>query len=295
MMNEPVHLVVGADGLVGGALLRRLDSMGIAAVGTTRRAANISDRMIHLDLAAQACEWDFPWPVSVATICAAVTKAQACKDDPTATAAVNVTGISAIVSRLVAVGAFVIFLSTNQVFDGAVPHQSADAPQSPRTEYGRQKAALEQAIAPHGDSVAIVRFAKILGPVPALIPAWIDSLRKGLPIHPFSDMTLAPVPLSSAVTILSLIASLRAPGVFQFSGDEDISYADAARIGASALGLDQGLIQPVTVAASSFSESVPAFTSLDISRIESAFGLVPPTSRHTIETAFVSPAQLLGA
>ena len=286
---ESTHLVIGADGLVGGALIRRLRNAGVSVAGTTRRRANVHERCIHLDLTDRAGQWRPPWPVSVATICAGVTTVQACKDDPRSTAAINVEAISNLAANLVAAGAFVILLSTNQVLDGSTPRQAPDAPLSPATEYGRQKAEAERRMAQHGQSVAIVRFAKILGPQPSLIAGWTGALKRGEPIQPFSDMTLAPVPLSCAVTVLTLVAGLRLPGVLQVSGEEDITYADAARIGAKALGADTRLVQPAAAGTG------PVHSSLNTDRLKTALGIVPPPAQWTIEAAFSNPQFLAGA
>jgi dTDP-4-dehydrorhamnose reductase len=296
VMNTPVHLVIGADGLVGGALVRRLRDSGQPVAATTRRRANVTEDRIYLDLTEPPDNWTFPWPIGVATICAGITKAQACKDDPRATGAVNNQGMTSLIAALAAAGAFVIFLSTNQVFDGSKPFQVPHASLSPITEYGRQKAEVERRMMQYDERAAIVRFAKILGPQPALIPTWVGQLSKGEPIHPFSDMTMAPIPLSCAVTVLSLVAEFRFSGIFQLSGQEDITYADAACLGAKILGLDSTLIQPVTGAQSgTYTEPIPSYTSLSIDRLRSTFGIVPPDARWTIETAFANPQLLAGA
>jgi len=295
-MDRPVHLVVGSDGMVGGALFRRILSSGQPVLGTTRRASSVDEHHIHLDLADGADAWRCPRSVSIAIVCAGITKVQACREDPAYSFSINVKGISGLIANLVAAGAFVIFLSTNQVLDGSIPRQLANSPRAPATEYGRQKAELETRLAQHGDSISIVRFAKILGPQPSLIPAWVESLRSGSAIHPFSDMTMAPIPLSCAVTVLLLVAQLGLPGILQVTGQQDISYADAARYGASALGLDPQLIQPGTAAdLGAVTDPIPAYTSLNIDRLKATMGITPPDVRWTIETAFASPQILGGA
>jgi dTDP-4-dehydrorhamnose reductase len=295
-MTRPVHLVVGADGLVGNALVQRLRSAGESMVATTRRRSNVNDDCLYLDLAEPLDNWRSPSRLSVATICAGITKAQACKDDPTYTSKVNVERTSDLIGDLVAAGAFVIFISTNQVFDGAKPFQSPDASPHPVTEYGLQKSEVERRLAQYGDSVAIIRFAKILGPHALLIPGWVQSLRDGKTIHPFSDMTMAPIPLSCAVTVLSLVAQLRLSGILQVSGQEDISYAEAAHLGAKALSIDSQLIEPAKTAEhGSSTEPIPAHTTLNIDRLKASLGIVPPSVKWTIETAFANPQLLAGA
>jgi hypothetical protein len=108
-------------------------------------------------------------------------------------------------------------------------------------------------------------------------------------------MTLAPVPLSCAVSILLLIAGQRLAGLFQVSGDADITYEAAARIGAGAMGADARLLQPVKAAQNGTdNEPVPVHTTLNMDVLKSTLGIVPPNVQWTIETAFVSPHRLGG-
>jgi dTDP-4-dehydrorhamnose reductase len=275
--------------MVGSALLARVRQAGLCALGTTRRPDRVNEECLRLDLADDLQQWRPPQPVEVAEA-----RIQACKDNPAATARVNVEGLSQLAKSLQSQGAFVIFLSTNQVFDGSVPFRSPLDPCCPVTEYGRQKAEAERRFLQSGGAGAIVRFTKILGPRTPLFATWAVSLRRGQRIQPFSDMTLAPVPLSCAVNVLLLIAARRLPGIFHVSGDRDVSYEAAARAGAAAMGADPRLVMPVRAAQSAVdSEPLPLHTTLDIGAIKATLGLVPPDVQWTIETAFLNP-QLLG-
>jgi dTDP-4-dehydrorhamnose reductase len=187
--------------------------------------------------------------------------------------------------NLVAAGVFVIYLSTNQVFDGSKPFRLANDPLSPETEYGRQKAEAERRIGPYGNSIAIVRFTKVLEPKPPLFLSWIEAFRKGSEIHPFSDMVMAPVPLALAVDGLRRVAQARSPGVFQMSANKDITYEQAARNLARRLSVGQDLVQPIRTAASGpFPESLPLNTTLDASRLQTEFGMAPPDVWFAIES-----------
>src|ERR1700681_3257292 len=110
--DEPVYLVVGSDSLIGGALLRRLRHAGQHAVGTTRRRTQI-EHSVYLDLLEGPDKWQPPEPVTVAIVCAGVTRLQACESDPVTSAKINVEGVSALVTNLVSRRIFVIYLSTN--------------------------------------------------------------------------------------------------------------------------------------------------------------------------------------
>jgi dTDP-4-dehydrorhamnose reductase len=290
----PVTLIIGSDSLVGGALMAYLQKAGVPVMGTTRRREAVDKTHPYLDLAHDADAWQYPQPVDVAIICAGVTKREACRQEPARSAEVNVKGAAAIVKNLVAKGTFVIYLSSDQVFDGSVPYRLPDDPYSPVTEYGRQKAEAERQVSRWGDSTAIVRFSKILEPEPPLFIEWVKSLKQGRTIHPFADIPLAPVPLPCAISVLRLMADRRLPGILQVSGERDISYAEAARMGARLLKVNPDLVQPVKACElGRFTEPLPAHTTLNIDRLRSALGIIPPEVRWTVETAFINSTRRL--
>ncbi|MDI6703321.1 MAG: sugar nucleotide-binding protein [bacterium] len=295
MRSQPINLIVGSDSFIGKALMAHLQRAGKRVVGTTRRHEAVDKFHLYLDLSEDVETWQCPWPVSVAVVCAGVTKLDVCSRDPVTSAHVNVQGVSTLVKNLVAGGAFVIYLSTNQVFDGSVPYRLPNDPLSPITEYGRQKAETERRISQWNDSVAIVRFTKILGLGISPFSEWTEALKKGKNIHPFVDMYIAPVPLSCAVSVLHLVVDQRLPNILQVSGGVDVSYAEAAYRGASLLGADLRLVQPVKAHQSNkYTEPVPLHTTLNIDRLRSMLGIEPPNVWWTIEKAFIQPHVLLG-
>jgi dTDP-4-dehydrorhamnose reductase len=108
-------------------------------------------------------------------------------------------------------------------------------------------------------------------------------------------MTLAPVPLSCVLSVLTMIAQERRSGTFHVSGEKDITYAEAARMGAEVMGVSRELVQPVLSAQSDLdSEPSPTNTSLNIDLLKATFGITPPDVQWTIETAFLNPQLLAG-
>lgn len=294
MNDSNVSFVVGADGTIGSTLASTLAKLGWPVLGTTRRRTTISVDRPFLDLSEDAFPHELPKRPGVAYLCAGVTKLAACRRDPVGTARINVDGVGRLVQRLVAQGAFVVYISSNQVFDGTSPQQAPDLPYSPCTEYGRQKAAAERLVSQWGDAVAIVRLTKVLG-AESLLSNWAKALKKKQPISPFSDMTVAPVPLATVVSVLSLVGQGRRSGVWQVSGERDVSYAEAARLGAKVLGVDESLVKPIQAADSGLClEPVPTYTSLSIERLKSELGMAPPPVEWTIRTAFTQPGRLDG-
>ncbi|MFH1309451.1 MAG: sugar nucleotide-binding protein [Candidatus Omnitrophota bacterium] len=280
-------MIVGSDSLIGGALMSELKRTGRQVIGTTRRRETVDTDHFYLDLLKDPGTWNCPDFVTVAFVCASVTRIESCRRDPVESARVNVKGIFELVRNLTEKGIFVIYLSTNQVFDGTVPHRLPDDQLSPITEYGKQKAEAERLISRFDPLVAIVRFSKILEPRNPLFCEWQRLLRKGKVIHPFFDMVMAPVGLACAVSILSIMGEHCLPGIFQVSGNEDVSYAEVAHIGATICGVDERLVQPVLSSRSGcYLEKVVEHTTMDVTRLKLVFGVEIPDVRTTIKTIF---------
>ncbi|MBD3307926.1 sugar nucleotide-binding protein [candidate division KSB3 bacterium] len=294
MHGNGVSLVVGIDGTLGSRLAAALSRFQWPVLGTTRRKTTVTDHRLFLDLQDIPSAWEPPTTIDVAYLCAGITTLETCRRDPVTTAYLNVDCLCGLIQHLITHEAFIVYVSSNLVFDGTTPRNSADVPYSPTTEYGRQKVAVEKFLRSWDDSWAIVRLTKVLG-AQSLLHDWAGMLKRQQPVSPFYDMTVSPVPLAAAISVLLFIGQGRMPGIWQVSGDGDISYAEAARIGARALGVDECLVQPIASTHSGENrELVPRYTSLKTERLHSELGLSIPPVAWTIHTAFTCPTRLNG-
>ncbi len=288
-MARATSLIIGGDGTIGKALAVRLAAAGIDVVGTTRRAGSVESGRAFLDLADDPRAWQPPYWPDMAYLCAAVTDVSACQERENETRRVNVTNTVALANRLVAEGAFVVFVSTNAVFDGTRPFRRADEAVCPTTAYGRQKAEAERLLLTLGRSVAGLRLTKVLHPEQSLFVGWKRGLSKRHPVRPYSDMVLAPVSIDLVGETLMRIGQAGEPGLYQLSGDGDIGYVDAARHMARRLGAGAELVEPTTSRNGGLKFHPFRYTSLDTSRVTSQFGIDPPNAFDVIDDVFGLP------
>jgi len=282
-----VNLVVGADSGVGQAVAAAFRSAGIPVIGTTRRPETMGPGRVLLDLNDVPAEWEPPAGTHAACIAAAVARLADCEADPIGAARVNCTGTIALAECLAERGIYSLFLSTNQVFDGTVPHVAADAPLTPRSEYGRQKARTETALRRMMDTgapVGILRLSKVVPPDLALFTGWRDSLTAGRAVRAFGDMTLAPVPLALVVRAIVFMLRERVVGVAQLTGPRDITYLEAARYVAARVGADLGLVEAGRAADIGLPPgATPAHTTMDSVLLRAACGIVVPDAEVVVE------------
>jgi dTDP-4-dehydrorhamnose reductase len=275
-----MFLIVGGDSEIGAATYRAMTARGHAVVATTRRRDRVAPGRPFLDLAEPLGDWAPPPGTRAACVCAAVARLAACADDPQGSAQINVVQTLTLADRLLANDIAVLFLSTNQVFDGCTPHVPPDAPHAPASEYGRQKARTETALREHmanGAPAAILRLAKVVSDRMPLIDGWVRDLAAGKPIRAFNDMPLAPTPTDLVCTAIAALLQDRARGIFQLTGPRDVSYADVGRFLAGYLDVAPQLVNETSAYSAGLPEgATPKYTTLDSSLLRVHYGLEVP-------------------
>jgi dTDP-4-dehydrorhamnose reductase len=282
-----MFLIVGGDSEIGAAAYRAMRARGLAVAATTRRRDRVAPDRPLLDLALPLDDWSPPAATEAVCLCAAVARLTACADDPQGSAHINVVQTVALAEKLLANGIAVLFLSTNLVFDGRTAHQHADAPHSPLSEYGRQKARAETALLrrmENGAPVAIMRLAKVVSDTMPLIGGWIADLAAAKPIRVFNDLKLAPTPTDLVCTAISALLQDRARGVFQLTGPRDVTYADIGRFLAAYLAAEPALVTETSAREAGLPEgATPQHTTLDSSLLRVHYGLDVPDVWDVVE------------
>jgi len=243
-------LVVGADSMVGGGVVRALEARGRTVFASTRRRATVNDRRIHLDYDDPDVP-ALPTGIDYAFLIAAATNYERCESDPAAWRT-NVDSIPRLAGVLLERGLFVTFISTNSVFGGERPWPNEDDPQAPGIAYARHKAEGEKAIRAVAkrlgaeDRLNVVRLTKILGRETPPLPNWGSAWKRRQPVQPFGDLIFAPMSVQFVGDALASIGEKRIPGNLHLSGRDNVNYIDFANELAAATGVDRALIAPTT-------------------------------------------------
>jgi dTDP-4-dehydrorhamnose reductase len=282
-----MFLIVGGDSEIGAAALRAMKAQGASVAATTRRNDRVTLDRPFLDLSAPLDDWVPPSGTQAVCLCAAIARLSDCADDPAGSAHINVAQTLALAEKLLARGITVLFLSTNRVFNGRTPHERAEAPHSPVSEYGRQKARAEAVLLRQlesGAPVAILRLAKVMSETMPLITGWIKDLTAAKPIRVFSDLALAPTPTDLVCTAIAALLQDRARGVFQLTGPRDVTYVDIGRFLATHIDVDQKLVIQTSAREAGLPEGATALnTTLDSSRLRVHYGLEVPDVWDVVE------------
>lgn len=153
-------LVTGAGGMLGQDVVRAAEATGDEALALARGDLDVTDERA---VAAAISDEHFDAVIN----CAAWTDVDGAESDPDGAHAVNAVGAENVAQAAAHVGARLVHVSTDYVFDGdRSPDDSAyvesDMP-APRSVYGASKLAGEQAVVEVGGSYAIVRASWLFG------------------------------------------------------------------------------------------------------------------------------------
>lgn len=282
-------MVTGSNGMLGRQLVGRLlgdtpHRILATGKGPCRLPFTESERFSYheLDITDGVSVNDYILGQKPSAIihAAAMTQPDPCELDPIACWTVNVTATRFIVDAASATGAYLIYISTDFVFDGAAgPYRETDTP-CPVNYYGSSKLAAEKAVMASSVDACILRtvlvYGKALAGMRANLVSWVKtSLEQGIPIKVVSDQWRTPTDVDDLARAVLLALEHRPQGIYHVSGNEGMSPYDMALRVAALMGKDASLISRVD--ASTFTQPAqrPMRTGFIIEKASRELGFVP--------------------
>jgi dTDP-4-dehydrorhamnose reductase len=249
-------LVTGANGLIGSRLTALLARRGhqVTGLGLGPQRVAGSFEYVALDLAddvALASQVLAARPEAILNP-GAMTDVDGC--EAAAPKAFKVNGVSPGVLALAAneLGAHLVHVSTDYVFDGESGPYVEEAIPNPRGVYALSKHIGEQAVRALGSSWAIARTAVVYGWPPAGRPnfgSWLlNALRKGEPVRLFEDQLVSPSLVDNVAEQLVELTERRLTGFWNVCGAEVVSRVQFGRALCNEFGLEARSIIPSRIA-----------------------------------------------
>ncbi|MDQ1521703.1 MAG: dTDP-4-dehydrorhamnose reductase, partial [Actinomycetota bacterium] len=221
-------LVTGAGGQVGREVVSAFSDDEVIAA--TREMLDVADRHAVL----RAITGTQPDAI---VHCGAWTAVDACESDPDRAFRVNALGTRHVMEAARRIGAYVVYLSTDYVFDGSkpAPYVEWDAP-APASAYGRSKWGGEQEIDP---ASAIVRTSWVCGRQGANMVKTVLRLAAEHPTLSFvDDQRGHPTFADDLACMLRTIVVSRLPGTYHVTNQGTVSWYEFARAVLDAAGAD---------------------------------------------------------
>jgi dTDP-4-dehydrorhamnose reductase len=178
---------------------------------------------------------------------AAWTAVDACEGDPDRAFATNALGTRFVAEAARRVGAHVVYLSTDYVFDGTStrPYREWDTP-NPQSVYGASKLAGEQELDPGS---TVVRTSWVCGAHGANMVRTVLRLAGSPgPLRFVDDQWGSPTFTADLAGVVAVLATDRVPGTFHVTNGGVTSWYGFARGVLEAAGHDPERIEPITTA-----------------------------------------------
>lgn len=236
-------LVTGGAGQLGRELSDLCVTKGDRITTFDRSAVDITDR----SAVWQAITTLRP---QVVVNCAAYTAVDACESDPGLADAVNGFAVRWIAEACHAVGAHLVQISTDYVFDGTLdrPYHEHDVP-NPQSAYGRSKLIGEREALALGPSATVVRTSWVCGAHGNNMVKTVMRLARSNPSLSFvSDQVGHPTFTADLAPVLRRIALDRLSGVVHATNQVACSWFRFAAEVVGAMGLDPDMVRPITTA-----------------------------------------------
>jgi dTDP-4-dehydrorhamnose reductase len=271
--------VTGATGMLGCTLLPRLRGSRHEVVGLARGAgADLRVDVTDSQAVREALRETRPDAV---IHLAALTDVDACERDPQQAFMLNVRSVENVRDACRDVGACLVHVSTDHVYDGPGAHAESDV--TIVNHYAMSKYAGELAA---GGGATVLRtnfFGRSLCPRRPSFSDWIaEALRAGRTQPVFGDVTFSPLRMRTLVSVIDRVVAAPVPGIFNAGAGTAMSKADFAFAVAAALGLDAAPLRRAKVASIGLGTRRPACMAMDSSRLCGTFGILLPTLEEEI-------------
>ena len=234
-------LITGSAGQLGTDLVASANHAGLDVIATSHADLDITDRNLVSQKIASAA------PEAIIHA-AAWTAVDACESDIKKAMAINSDGTANVANAARQIGARVIYISTDYVFDGtkATPYIESDIP-NPQSVYGASKLAGERHLDLNQDSV--VRISWVCGEHGNNMVKTILRLAATSPTLTFVDDQIgSPTFTSDIAPVLVDFARESRTGIWHLTNQGITSWFGFAQDVLRAAELDPNRVQPIATA-----------------------------------------------
>ncbi|HZM86595.1 MAG TPA: dTDP-4-dehydrorhamnose reductase [Blastocatellia bacterium] len=234
-------MITGAGGLLGRSMSSRLAGSGWFVAALPHAELDITDEVAVREAVINVSP-------DVLINCVATADVDRCEVDPEWAYAVNATGPRFLARACREIGADIVHVSTDYVFDGSKKgfYTQEDEANSPSV-YGQSKLAGEHAVREEAERFYIVRTSWLFGAGGKNFGSRvIEYARKGGPLKGVIDQTSIPTYAPDLAGRIEEIIGLGAHALYQVTSTGPTTWYEFARIVLDLAGLAEVVIEPVT-------------------------------------------------
>jgi dTDP-4-dehydrorhamnose reductase len=275
-------LITGASGLLGSNLATEWAARE-AVIGVSHRTAVQNGRFAtvcaDLTSAQETAMLLKDFRPSHVVHAAALTDVDLCEAQPDLAKLHNFLMTRNVAQAAHSIGAKLIYISTDAVFDGKRSNHTEYEPLSPVNMYACTKLMGEAAAFSEAPDVLVIRtnfYGWNLRPKKSLAEWILARLEQGELVPGFDDVFFSPILINSLGDILLDLIKHKAAGVYNIGSRERLSkYAFAVQL-AKVFGFPSECVQPVSIHSGELYAPRPCDTSLDCTKASLTLGREMP-------------------
>lgn len=277
-------LITGANGYVGGGLLRYLSQENNIFVPTGFGVDAKAGGIYNLDLTDFASTNSYIERIKPEIIIhlAGNKDVFKCESDEKLSRKINYDVSENIIKLCASLKTRLIYLSTDYVFGGAGAPFNESARTTPDTQYGKDKLATEDLIRVKLEDYAIIRSAGIFGLGNDFVEVVIRQLRAGRLFNAYTNLKNSPTFIKDLAAMFNIIIEKRLLGIFHCAGSESISRYDFALKIAKAFQLNDTLVVAENI--DLLGDPRPSDLSMDSSRSYEVLDYYPQNIGNILKT-----------
>ena len=199
----------------------------------------------------------------------AMTGVDLCEKEKTSASEINTKATEIIAKECSKLNSFLVYVSTDYVFDGNFGMYKEDDVANPLGFYGKSKLEGEKAVQNFSTNWCIARTSTPFGlhPTKKSFPMWvIENLQKQKQIDVLIDQFTSPTYIPNLSRMLIEISERRITGIIHAAGASKISRYQMASMVSDKLNLDGTLLKQISMNKMKWVAQRPKDSSLDVSR-----------------------------
>ena len=221
-------LIAGSTGNIGSALVDKISKdPNYKPIET--RSNNLKEDQEYLDF-NEKITVNFS-KYSHLVIAAGITKIKECEDNEDFSYKINVASTIKLIKNAQDQNCFIIFLSSNNVFDGKLPNYKFNDETCPNNVYGKHKVLVEEYLQTnYFNNSCILRLTKVINSQNnSFIKKWDEDANNLGYFNVLKNYLISPLSLDDATNSILKCIKFKKNGIFQKSGDSELSYLDYAK------------------------------------------------------------------
>ena len=208
----------------------------------------------------------------------AMTGVDICEKEKTSASEINTKATEIIAKECSKLNSFLVYVSTDYVFDGNFGMYKEDDVANPLGFYGKSKLEGEKAVQNFSTNWCIARTSTPFGlhPTKKSFPMWvIENLQKQKQIDVLIDQFTSPTYVPNLSRMLIEISERHITGIIHAAGASKISRYQMASMVSDKLNLDGTLLKQISMNKMKWVAQRPKDSSLDVSRASSILNEKP--------------------